>query len=46
MLVKVNGERSHAGSRAIECNRDAQPALADAFGSVISFLREEQAFDG
>jgi hypothetical protein len=37
MRQKDNSERSHAGPTASNCNRDPQPALAGAFGSVISW---------
>jgi hypothetical protein len=34
-VVSPNGERSHAGPKAFECNPDDQPALPDASGSTI-----------
>jgi hypothetical protein len=34
--IKANAERSHAGPLALDCNRDALPALADATGWASS----------
>jgi hypothetical protein len=34
-VTRPNGERSHAGPIASECNRDDQPALPGASGSTI-----------
>jgi hypothetical protein len=41
MAARLNDERSHAGSLTLDWNKDALPALADAFGSVaaLSLIR-------